>query len=378
MSHKRDILDRLADARPARLDAPADHRGHVEAIVARAGHDLPARRSHKRRMVLGSVGVTATAAVTAAVLLVGGPAADPRNTDRRAGASTATQAPFDAHQLLLAAAERSSQRGLADGRYLVIRTENVMAWRVEDAGGSYTMMARQENQIWLARSASDKSWAITQTLGAVPASPQDEAAWRSRGAPAVVKVKMKKLEELSTAPGEPRGNTFSGSNFTAIGDHNMTVADLDALPRDPAALRAKLLQDFDGGGGDLPTDRDQWLFEVGTRLVIDMPVSAAVRAAAYRMIAAIPGVRGLGAVHDTRGRPGQATARLQDGPAGRIEVRLIVDLDSGQALGREYRAIDPRGDLAGVAPGALTGYVVVLEMAARDDNPPPVRVEDTK
>jgi hypothetical protein len=52
----------------------------------------------------------------------------------------------------------------------------------------------------------------------------------------------------------------------------------------------------------MPADRDQWLLAVATSVVIDLPVSNAVRAAAYRMLTTMPRVRGLGEVHDMHGR----------------------------------------------------------------------------
>lgn len=127
----------------------------------------------------------------------------------------------------------------------------------------------------------------------------------------------------------------------------------------------------------MPTDRDQWLLTVAASVVIDLPVSNEVRAAAYRMLATLPGVRGLGVVHDMHGRPGQAVAFAQDSPGnGRFEVRLIIDPDTGQALGKEMRAVEPRGPWSWIAPGALSTYQLVLVSKNTNDNPPTVDVKN--
>jgi hypothetical protein len=214
---------------------------------------------------------------------------------------------------------------------------------------------------------------MSQSLGAKPASPDDEAAWRRAGSPTTVEVNKPKPARLSTTPGPLSGNPVDHKKIFAIGNQSMSVADLAKLPTDPDALRDALLARFDGGGGDLPTDRGQWLVDVTASLIVDLPVGNAVRSAAFRLLADLPGVRGLGAVRDVRGRSGQAVAFVQDTPRiGRFERRLIIDPGSGQALGQETRVIQPREAWSWIAPGDIASYQLVLTQTYTNDNPPRV------
>lgn len=389
MSRPPDVLDLLAKARPARLEVPphlAEHAAHAaDRIVANAatadGHvRFDRHRSMRRGRVAAfwSVGVTAAAAATAVAVVVAGPGVAPRDSPPD-GASDAiapgAPEPADAGRLLLAAADRSDRAAPAGGRYRTLQTEHGSALAVETGDGTYTMIVKGGGQYWLARSTAEPSWAMSQSLGAMPATPTDEAAWRRHGSPSVIRVTQPKPAEVSIAPGRLLGNTVDPAHLFALGDRNVSQAQLDTLPTDPDALRTELLSRFDGGGSDMPIDRDQWLLTVATGLVIDLPVSNAVRAAAYRMIATMPGVRGLGAVHDMRGRPGQAVAFTQDSPAiGRFEVRLIINPDTGEALGMERRAVRPHGPQSWISPGSISSYVLVLVSTSTDDNPPTVDV----
>ncbi|MEH0830128.1 MULTISPECIES: CU044_5270 family protein [unclassified Micromonospora] len=389
MSRSPDVLDLLAKARPTRLDPPPNRGEHtaqavagiVATVRAAGGPAAPDQLRRPRRLraaVLGSVGVAA-ASVTAVVVAVAGPGPVPRNAPDAAGdvVSPATQAPMDSSRLLLVAAERSDQAPQTGGRYLTIQTESGYAVPVEAADGTYTMFGKTGSEYWLARSSADSSWASSQPLGAAPATPSDEAAWRRNGSPTVVRITKPKPYDLQIAPGKVYRERVDPEHLFALGDRNVSQTQLDALPTDPAALRAALLGRFDGGGGDMPTNRDQWLFTVAASLVIDLPVSNEVRAAAYRMLATVPGVRGLGAVHDMRGRPGQAVAFAQENPRnGRSEVRLIINPDTGQALAKEMRVIKPGGSWPWIAPGALYAYDLVLVSKNTDDNPPTADVEN--
>ncbi|MER7890179.1 CU044_5270 family protein [Micromonospora sp. NPDC094482] len=390
MSRSTDVLDLLAKARPARLDPPSNRGEHtadaVAAIVAGASPvEAQARPERHRRStrprvaLLGALGAAAVVTTVAVAVSVTGPGDAPRRAPGAAPtvASPATQTPMDSSRLLLVAAERSDSVPPAGGRYLTIQTESGSAVPVKSAGGGYTMFAKSGGQYWLARSSTDHSWVFAQSLGATPATPADEDAWRRSGSPAVVRVTKPKPFDLQIAPGKIQGNTVDAAHLFALGDRNVSQAQLDALPTDPGALRDALLSRFHGGGSDLPTDRDQWLFTVAANVVIDLPVSNEVRAAAYRVLAALPGVRGLGVVHDMHGRPGQAVAYTQDSPGnGRVEVRLIIDPDTGQALGKELRAVQPRGRASWIAPGALFAYQLVLVSEGTDDNPPSVAVKN--
>ncbi|MGK5737605.1 CU044_5270 family protein [Micromonospora sp. URMC 103] len=389
---RHDVMELLAKARPARLDPPANGVAHPAQAVAHIVANAPAadgravlgqRRRRRRPRVALVATVTATAtAVAAVVVAVTGPGAAPREAPNAApdaaspavpdAASPAGQAPMDSNRLLLVAAERSERAPQTGGRYLTLQTENGYAVPVEAAGGTYTMFGRTGGQYWLARSGADESWVFSQSLGASPATPSDEAAWRRNGSPAVISISKPKPHDLRTAAGEVHRELVDPAHLFALGDRNVSQAELDALPTDPGALRRVLLGRFDGGGGDMPADRDQWLFTVAVHVLIDLPVSNGVRAGAYRMLATMPGVRGLGVVHDVRGRAGQAIAFAPAGHRNGLEVRLIIDPDTGQALAEETRVVEPRGSWSWMAPGALYTYDLVLASKGTDEDPPTV------
>lgn len=387
MTRSRDLNDLLTRSRPAQLDPPPN-RNDAHAVAAIVADESPAamhaepRRRRTPMRVLTTAGATA---VVVAVAVAGGviTSRDPApDTSPDAGVAIGTSpAPRagsgDAGRLLLAAAERTDTAAPSGGRYLNVQSEVGVAWQVPAAGGPYTMIHKTLNQYWLARPGAGRSWVMVQSLGVTPATANDEAAWQRAGSPTTVKVPKPKPAELQTTPGKLQGNPVDTAQMFAIGSRNVSLKQLNSLPTDPAALRKALLSDFDGGGGDMPTDRGQWLLGVTASLVVDLPVSDSVRAAAYRLLAELPGVRELGTVRDVRGRTGQAVAFTQDSPqVGSSEVRLIIDADTGRALAQEHRAVRPGGNWAWISPGALIGYQAVLVSKHTDDNPPKVDVEN--
>jgi hypothetical protein len=379
MSRTPDILDLLAGSRPDRLNPPPDHADRhaeaVAAIVADRTTTPTTGRRRARRAVLTTVAVTAAAAAVAVV----GVAVAPHDAGPGAGAGAGTVPRADgANRLLLAAAERSAVTPATRGRYFTLQTEyGILLPVTAGGGGSYAVMQRALSQYWLAGPGAGRSWVMDQSLGAKPATPADEAAWRRAGSPAVLEVTRPKPASLSTAPGKLSGNPVDQRRIFGIGDEAMTVADLGKLPTDPAALRKALLARFDGGGGDMPTDRGQWLLGVTASVLVDLPVGNTVRAAAFRLLADLPGVRDLGPVRDVRGRTGQAVAFVQDSPViGSFEVRLIIDPDTGQALGQERRAVRPKGPWSWITPGDLAGYQAVVASTYTNDDPPRVDVSN--
>ena len=95
-----------------------------------------------------------------------------------------------------------------------------------------------------------------------------------------------------------------------------------------------------------------------------------MRAAAFRLIATLPGVRSLSVVPDRRGRTGQGFAYTAvSAGGGTIERRFVIDAATGRALGEETRVLRPAGTTAGFAPGSLLGYSVVLQQTTGDTPP---------
>ncbi|MFD0525652.1 CU044_5270 family protein [Paractinoplanes durhamensis] len=279
-----------------------------------------------------------------------------------------------ASQILLTAAEHSSQDHPGTGKYLLFRTESGTVMTVGSGSSTYQMTDRTSNETWLSRAGTEPTRVISQDLGMTPTTPADAAAYQAAGSPAQVLV-GKPLPTGKLGPGTPAGvaggarrtSTTDGANIYALGATSISVRDLEKLPADPAALRTALLKNFDGGGSDLPTDREQWLLGVASTLIAEIPVSGPVRAAAFRLIAGLDGVRPLGVVADQHGREGQGFAfTATNAFTGSIEHRFVIDAATGRALGEESRVLQPGGTTAHFGPGSLLGYTVVLEQRVTD------------
>ncbi|WP_229072010.1 CU044_5270 family protein [Actinoplanes sp. DH11] len=372
-----DVMKSLADARPARLDPPG---GPAPLPFALTTAPTAARRTRRFRpaTLIPAAGLAA-AAVAAVAINTGGPAPAPGGAAPAPGGS-ATEAvrPPTAAQLLLTAAERSTRDTPAAGRYLIVRTESGSVLTVRSGTSTYEMTDRTAYEIWLSRTGQEATRTVSQDLGMTPLTPADDAAWRAAGQPGTVLVgkplptgDLGPASPVSTSGGPRQTSTLDSRDIYALGDAGVSVPDLEKLPADPAALRSALLKHFDGGGGDLPTDREQWLLSVATGLITDIPVSGPVRAAAFRLIAGLPGVRLLGTVTDQRGRQGDGFAFTAATPAGgSIERRFIIDTATGRALGEESHVLRPAGATARLKPGTLLGYTLVLAQQTTDQTPP--------
>jgi hypothetical protein len=250
---------------------------------------------------------------------------------------------------------------------------------------------------------------VVQELGVELASRADRAAWRRAGSPTTWRVNQE--FSLASPNGRPEGSsdnikTGRGPLFDldsmgrsqpfGVGRTFLSYRQLLALPASPRVLKKLLLK------GWFPSylgNASSYLFQTAPT-VLDMPVTPAVRAALYRMLAGLPGVRSAGQVQDVTGRRGPAVTlterykycgqylpshfvktgtkrvkeRTKNGKIlwGKIEVgytkggylysscviqqRLVIDPASGLPLSQElrYRKL-PHGQHWS-APGGLFSY----------------------
>ena len=327
MSKHRDTLDLLAEARPARLTpghSPADP---VALMTYPRPGDRPARtRGLGRRSILAGAGFAAVAAVAAAVVLRP-EASVPHDATASPGKTavpghTVTKEPTTASGLLLVAAEHTATSPAESGRYWVVRA------------------VHGQKQGSVTNSFTDEQWLATRTGDPSVAFVQDPAGGWSR---------------------RPLEGHTPANNFLLAGQ-TRSIAQLDALPTRPDQLKAKLL-DWYGDTGRLEGDEKSFLFYSGLAIVLDLPVPTAVRAAAYRMLAALPGVASLGPVTDSLGRTGIAVAVTRRGDAGtEMQTRLIVDPATGRALAQQTR-------------GGQTATDTTIESAHWSDSPLPNAAE---
>jgi hypothetical protein len=136
-------------------------------------------------------------------------------------------------------------------------------------------------------------------------------------------------EPLGEVLGEPPNAIFP------IGERYGTYQDLLALPTDPAALRANLVEQLRGYDGR-PLDVE--LFQ-NVNDVLRGPAPPALRAALLEVASGIEGVELVGDVTDRLGRHGVAIA-MTDEHGHRQEITL--DPDTATVLGE--REIEPASD----------------------------------
>jgi hypothetical protein len=373
MKSQPDVMTTLADARPAQLDPPGTPPLPFAPLDVTVAAPRTRRFAATALVPAGTFAVAAVAAVTVVTINSGGSAPAPAPPGSRPSVEAAR--PLTVSQILLTAAERSSEEAPGAGKYLVFRTESGYVLTVGSGTATYHMTTRSSAETWLSRSGRQPNRVRFQDLGMTPLTPADAAAWRAAGSPEKVMVgkplpngELGPGSPVSTSAGSAEISSFAGADVYAFGSTNVSVRDLERLPTDPSALRAALLKHFDGGGSDMPTDREQWLLKVASSLITGIPVSGPVRAAAFRLIATMPGVRSLGNVTDQRGRAGQGFAFTLAGDS--IEQRFVIDSATGRALGEESYVLHPSGSTAKLEPGSLVDYTVVLEQKTTDETPP--------
>lgn len=236
----------------------------------------PSARPTRPRWRRPAISIGAAAAATAAVFLA-------TSGIGPGGTSTASAA-----DVLLGAARQAEAAAPADGNYWYVRII-----RSIDEG---TVKTTVDSQLWQRK---------------------DGTAWISD----------------DTAP----VSRLLGSGFTLC-DQDVGLAALQALPTEPGALRAALEDAMLHGDGPVPADSQDRFVTDCTIGLLTMPVSNAVRGAAYRSLAALPGTENLGSTTDRQGRVGSELA-FDD---GEYSEHIVVDADSGELL--QFDFAGPKGE----------------------------------
>jgi hypothetical protein len=107
-------------------------------------------------------------------------------------------------------------------------------------------------------------------------------------------------------------------------------------------------------------DSDRLTFSLLGRMLLDTPAEPKVRAAAFRILADLPGVRGLGTVRDDSGRSGQGVEFTD----GTYTERLIIDTATHLILANKVSS-GPKG----TATPAKEGNTLVLTAEWSDAAP---------
>ncbi|WP_020519335.1 CU044_5270 family protein [Catelliglobosispora koreensis] len=409
-----DELELLAGARPAAPPSPemiARSRAALIQLAAAQATETtrPARTRWTLRLrapILVPALATVLVVITVVALSLNSGAPNQVTSPSVPSSKARTWDSTNAPQLLLVAAEQAQQQQAPGARtYWVSTVELGSLFPVGPNDNRYAIMTRRTQSSWKPLVPGKDYVLVSRWAGAEPASDKDKAAWRAAGSPASWPAGDCDPSRVYTAaPGGPETGvrisldsppSASGPNgsvqvrpssrppyfplFTVVGE-NLTAEQIRALPSDPDALRAWLLgiiekQNLPRGN---PVETGESLFDAVLTLVLGTPVTPAVRAAAFRVLAGVPGIRSLGTVTDAKGRSGVAVSvdrndtveeqRADSG--GPMEVSLLFDPDTGAVLGRQDRALRPADYMSWVPAGSVVAYELVESVRWTDDEPP--------
>ncbi|MFI6595754.1 hypothetical protein ACIBHX_05860 [Nonomuraea sp. NPDC050536] len=189
-------------------------------------------------------------------------------------------------------AETTYQR-IPDERQAYQRTTETTAY---DAGG-YRYTVERTVETWV---SPDGVARVKTTMGAPRfADPGHERAWRQQGGPRLPGVSV---------PGATKGPAVY-----QVGDAQLDYQAMLALPRDPGRLQARL-------------GRDR--FDAARRLLMAPALPGDLRAALYRVIAALPGIT------VTEATPGRVTV-TRGGDQLSLDPRTGAVLSSGTTVVRQ-------------------------------------------
>jgi len=320
-----ELIREILGAPPPAPRATTAARNRLTSAIAAAA---PARRS--RRWVLAAAG--AAAAATAVALLPTKPGTAP----------PAPPQPLSARDVLLAAAHQAAT-ATETGRYWHVQKIGVTGpLRVGTAPDQYDIVDRTVDEQWIARDPAEASWAGRRELGSRPRTDADREAWRRAGSPA------QWVLPGDTAAGSTRRSTTAGRAELLPLDPSSYLLDLGgfdraqvaALPTDPDLLRElftrRISTSREAPGPDGLSSR---LLGAMTQLLVDVPAPPAVRAAAFTVLAGIPGMRSTGEVRDAEGRAGIGVELARTFSEGTETRRLVVDPATHLLLATDYSAM---------------------------------------
>ncbi|MGI5232335.1 CU044_5270 family protein [Actinoallomurus sp. CA-142502] len=347
-------------------DRPAPVPAHKVA-AARARLDRLSRPSRRRlfggsRLLPFGLGLAAAAtAVTLTVLSAGtGPESE---TDQDSG-----------RRLLLAAAEKTGHQPQPNGRYWHVRIQVSDLLLFGTQSNPYWIKTHDRLEYWMARDPEKPGWDLTQHLGAEPASPADAAAWRRAGSPSPFENKRLPDFHAEVTPGPGKATLEqSDPNLEILTGRPFSLRQVFALPARSdeleATIRDYLSRQAEHNGEDPPDDAR--IFDFGSELLVRAPLTPQVRAATYRMLAGLHGVKKAGAAKDEAGRWGTAIAigGGTDKDGNHVpQFRLIIDPSTGQALA-DQTVVQKSDTKVPAKPGAAFTSFTMLESGWTDTAP---------
>jgi hypothetical protein len=382
MREKDPRLAALTKARPAALDPDrlaGSRRQHDDLVAILATEPGSARTRRPARTYRWiAIPVAGLAVAVAGVVVVATTLSSPpsRSTPTVAAATNNHQpsATPDGQVVLLDVA-KAIEHETGSGAYWEQDTRSGTVGIVH--GAQPYSIASTDQQRWSigVRPGEQSLWQSGINATTQPRTAQDRARWQAAGSPTHVQ-----LDTGLVKPGAPSGvlldttigahhqfeaPTNDGSDILSIGADNVTYADLQRLPSDVAGLTNYLAQQYTQDKEGFTDSRTEWMFRQASDL-IEMPVSSQVRASAYRILAALPGITSLGTVTDALGRTGVgvAVAPWQQGDLGTAQEELIVDTTTNTLLADQIVLVRPSSvaTAAGLAAGTPLYYTATTQI----------------
>ncbi|KAB2348488.1 CU044_5270 family protein [Actinomadura rudentiformis] len=330
------MIGTLLDERPSERSV-AEGRARLEREV-RSPRRVPRFSKPRWTFAVPVLAAGAVAAVTAVAVGVSS------GTTPRAPDASRSAVPMSAKTVLLAAATKMEQAAPpASGKYWHTLTRE----RVTMTTGKSEYDQTTELGSWDAGPGRE-AWVAQRSLGSRYLGPAAD------GGPKVLEGDGKPRPERTTDKGPtgwtkvkvPGGGTFQMDDWGG----SVKAPDVRKLPETPEGLKASLRKLFEHmkkveGSG---IDEAEWLFR-NVENLSTTPASPKVLGAAYRLLAADPGLRVVGTVTDPLGRKGTAIARPV-GEATWNEEWLVIDPATGRVLAYEYVR----------KPAKVVGYHVTL------------------
>ncbi|WP_424536771.1 CU044_5270 family protein [Sphaerisporangium viridialbum] len=358
----------------------------AQALLASIMSEPPGQVGRPRaKRLRGPVPWLASAASVAATVLVITmvTAPDGRGPNPSPAASPGMRP--SARQVLLAAATAVTAVTKAPLSGAYWRTTTISGMDAISPDRGYVIRRRFLKDEWLARGSGAQSWWITQYLGAKPLGREDRAAWRKAGSPTQWKYPLDMTgyvgvnsSELVRAGAEEKMAARLGGGWKGLGGSltkkSLTWDEIRHIPSGERELRAYLEQRLTapakGGSGQDPGGRDSALREACMEIVFGLPVSPAVRASAYRILATMPALTSLGRVKDPLGRTGEAFGYQVAAGSGRGEkaydVVNVIDSATGLPLAQSTTTTV---ELAGGRTAKTTSFTAYQQMGWTDARP---------
>jgi hypothetical protein len=332
----------------------------------------PRRAVRRRYLIPAGLGLAAASVAVGLVMTSGtAPVTAPKPS------ATVT---LSASQVLLAAATQVESKP-ATGRYLHSVDRNTVLVSLGTPGHPFLVVETRISESWTARlPKKDSSYSWYQGERTGPWTDADAEAWQKAGSPSVLPSLHSKnafLRIRGSSPVRPyvaKAGTKQNMDAGILGEKEVTVADIQRLPADPSKLKKYLLTMYHGQAGPEVSESgrtDLWLFSVARDLVLGFfPASQAVRAAAYRMLASVEGIKVISSVKAPDGTPGTGIAITEtQKKRGVVEHRLIIDPKTGRMLAMQEVAAKPAANLEGVPPGTIYAQSVYLTDEWTDATP---------